>query len=205
MTTHVEDVTTHVGLVIDGDVEAGGAGTYPVTNPARPAEVVLEAPSTSPEQLDRAVAAARRAQPAWAARAMEDRAATVLAAAEAGVASVEAHDLARLLTREHGKTHLEAIFDTATMGGMAAAFAPVVADALAGRVAERRGDPGRVGAPRRGGGDPPVQLARLGDGQQDPPGAAGGRHRRREGPADVPGHRAAGGGGHGRGAARRAC
>ena len=26
-------------------------------------------------------------------------------------------DLARLLTREHGKTHLEAIFDTATMGG----------------------------------------------------------------------------------------
>ena len=57
----------------------------------------------------------------------------VLAAAEAGVALVEANDLARLLTREHGKTHLEAIFDTATMAGMAAAFAPVVADALAGR------------------------------------------------------------------------
>ena len=74
MTTHVEDVTTDVGLVIDGDVEAGGAGSYPVTNPARPAEVVLEAPSTSPEQLDRAVAAARRAQPTWAAQAMEDRA-----------------------------------------------------------------------------------------------------------------------------------
>jgi acyl-CoA reductase-like NAD-dependent aldehyde dehydrogenase len=134
MTTHVEDVTTHVGLVIDGDVEPGGAGSYPVTNPAHPAEVVLEAPSTAPEQLDRAVAAARRAQPAWAARAMEDRARTVLAAAEAGVAFVEANDLARLLTREHGKTHLEAIFDTATMAGMAAAFAPVVADALAGRV-----------------------------------------------------------------------
>jgi acyl-CoA reductase-like NAD-dependent aldehyde dehydrogenase len=96
--------------------------------------VVLEAPATAPEQLDRAVAAARRAQPAWAARAMEDRATTVLAAAETGVAFVEANDLARLLTREHGKTHLEAIFDTATMAGMAAAFAPVVADALAGRV-----------------------------------------------------------------------
>ncbi len=133
MTTHVEDVTTHVGLVIDGDVEAGGAGSYPVTNPARPAEVVLEAPSTSPEQLDRAVAAAQRAQPTWAAQAMEDRAATVLAAAEAGVAFAEANDLARLLTREHGKTHLEAIFDSATMAGMAAAFAPVVADALAAR------------------------------------------------------------------------
>ncbi|HSZ38082.1 MAG TPA: aldehyde dehydrogenase family protein, partial [Acidimicrobiales bacterium] len=133
MTTHVEDITTHVGLVIGGGVEAGAAGSYPVTNPARPAEVVLEGPSTSPEQLDRAVAVARRAQPSWAARTMEDRAATVLAAAEAGVAFAEANDLARLLTREHGKTHLEAIFDTATMAGMAAAFAPVVAEALAGR------------------------------------------------------------------------
>jgi acyl-CoA reductase-like NAD-dependent aldehyde dehydrogenase len=133
MTTDTKDVTTGLGLLIGGDVEAGGAGSYPVTNPARPAEVVLEAPSTSPEQLDRAVAAARRAQPAWAARSMEDRAAAVVAAAEAGVALVEANDLARLLTREHGKTRLEAIFDTATMGGMAAAFAPVVADALAAR------------------------------------------------------------------------
>ena len=49
------------------------------------------------------------------------------------MAAVEAEDLARLLTREHGKMHLEAIFDTATMGGMAAAFAPVVAEALASR------------------------------------------------------------------------
>ena len=47
MTTQVEDVTTSVGLLIDGDVVAGGEGTYPVTNPARPAEVVLDAPSTS--------------------------------------------------------------------------------------------------------------------------------------------------------------
>ena len=133
MTTHIEDVTTRVGLLIDGDVVAGGDGAYPVTNPARPAEVVLEAPSTSPAQLDQAAAAARRAQPAWAALAMDERAATVVAAAQAGVALAEAEDLARLLTREHGKTHLEAIFDTATMGGMAAAFAPVVAQALATR------------------------------------------------------------------------
>ena len=133
MTTRIEDVTTRVGLVIDGGTEAGGAGTYPVTNPARPSEVVLDAPATSPEQLDAAVAAARRAQPAWAALGMEARAALVRAAAESAVATVEAGDLARLLTREHGKTHLEAIFDTATMGGMAAAFAPVVAEALASR------------------------------------------------------------------------
>jgi acyl-CoA reductase-like NAD-dependent aldehyde dehydrogenase len=133
MTTHVEDVTTRVGLVIGGEVEAGGAGTYAVTNPARPAEIVLEAPATSPAQLDRAVAAARHSQPAWGALSADERAAHVLAAAEAGVAAVEAGDLARLLTREHGKTYVESIFDTATMAGMAAAFAPVVADALAAR------------------------------------------------------------------------
>ncbi len=133
MTTHVDDVSTRVGLLIGGDVVSGGEGTYPVTNPARPAEVVLDAPSTSPAQLDQAVAAARRAQRAWAALDRDDRSARVIAAAEAGVAAVEAHDLARLLTREHGKTHLEAIFDTATMGGMASAFAPLVADALAPR------------------------------------------------------------------------
>ena len=60
-----------------------------------------------------------------------ERATRVAAAADAGVAAVERRDLARLLTREHGKTHLESIFDTATMGGMAAAFAPLVAQALA--------------------------------------------------------------------------
>ena len=132
MTTHV-DVTTGVGLLIDGAVVPGAGGTYPVTNPVRPAEVVLDAPATSPAQLDAAVVAARRSQPAWAALTMEERAAAVVAAAEAGVAAVEAGDLARLLTREHGKTHLEAVFDTATMAGMAAAFAPLVAEALAPR------------------------------------------------------------------------
>ena len=133
MTTHIEDVITGVGLLIGGDVVAGGAGTYAITNPARPAEVVFDAPSTSPAQLDLAAAAARRSQPGWAALASDQRAALVVAAAEAGVAAVEAQDLARLLTREHGKTHVEAIFDTATLGGMAAAFAPLVAEALDAR------------------------------------------------------------------------
>ena len=89
MTTQIDDVITGVGLLIDGDVVAGAAGTYPVTNPARPAEVVLDAPTATPDQLDQAVAAARRSQPAWAALAPEDRAALVMAAAEAGVAAVE--------------------------------------------------------------------------------------------------------------------
>jgi len=133
MSTQIDDVITGVGLLIDGEVVAGGAGTYPVTNPARPAEVVLDAPSTTPAQLDLAVAAARRSQRAWAALAPDERAAQVVAAAEAAVAAVQSRDLARLLTREHGKTYLEAIFDTATMGGMASAFAPLVAEALSPR------------------------------------------------------------------------
>ncbi|MFZ0249493.1 MAG: aldehyde dehydrogenase family protein [Acidimicrobiales bacterium] len=133
MTTQIEDVLTGVGLLIGGEVQAGAAGTYPVTNPARPAEVVLRAPSATPAQLDRAVEAARRSQRGWAALSPDDRASRVIAAAEAGVAAVEAGDLARLLTREHGKTYLEAIFDTTTIGGMATAFAPLVAEALAPR------------------------------------------------------------------------
>ena len=56
-----------IGLVINGDVVPGGEGTYPVTNPVRPTEVVLDGPSASMAQLDRAVGAARRAAPGEAA------------------------------------------------------------------------------------------------------------------------------------------
>ncbi|HEX4127073.1 MAG TPA: aldehyde dehydrogenase family protein [Acidimicrobiales bacterium] len=133
MTTQIEGVLTGVGLVIDGNMVPGDEGTYPVTNPARPSEIVLHAPSISQYQYDTALNAAWRSQPAWAALDMDERAEQVIAAAEAGVAAVEAGDLARLLTREHGKTYVESIFDASTMGGMAAAFAPLVAEALASR------------------------------------------------------------------------
>ncbi|MDE3085216.1 MAG: aldehyde dehydrogenase family protein [Acidobacteriota bacterium] len=133
-----------MGLVIDGAVVAGGGGSYPVQNPARPAEVVLEAPAASPEQLDAAVAAARRAQPSWAAMAQDERFALVRKAAGAAGAAVETGDLARLLTREHGKVLWEAQFDAGTIGGMADAFAPLAAEVLAGRVMEGRGRTTRV-------------------------------------------------------------
>ena len=129
----MDDVTAHIGLVIDGAVVPGQAGTYPVTNPARPAQVVFDAPATSPSQLDQAVEAARRSFPSWAARRPDDRAALVIAAAQAGVAAVERDDLGRLLTREHGKVYWEALFDAGTMGAMATGFAPMAAEALAGR------------------------------------------------------------------------
>jgi acyl-CoA reductase-like NAD-dependent aldehyde dehydrogenase len=122
-----------IGLVIDGGVVPGGAGTYPVTNPVRPAEVVLAAPSASPDQLDAAVAAARRAQPAWAALDAAERAELVAKASAAAGAAVDAHGLATLLTREHGKVLWEAQFDAGTMAGMAGAFGPLAADAVAAR------------------------------------------------------------------------
>jgi acyl-CoA reductase-like NAD-dependent aldehyde dehydrogenase len=134
MGREMHDVTAGMGLVIDGAVVPGASGTYPVTNPARPAEVVFDAPAASAGQLDQAVAAARRSFPGWAARSPEDRAAAVIAAAAAGVAAVERDDLARLLCREHGKVYWEAQFDAGTMAAMATGFAPMAAEALAGRV-----------------------------------------------------------------------
>lgn len=133
-----------IGLVVDGAVVAGAEPSYAVHNPARPAEVVFEAPSASAEQLDRAVASARRAQPAWAALDTEERFELVRKAAAAAGATVEAHDLARLLTREHGKVLWEASFDAGTIGGMAEAFAPLAAQALEPRDMPGRGRTTRV-------------------------------------------------------------
>ena len=122
-----------IGLVIDGAVVPGESGTYAVTNPVRPAEVVFDAPSASPAQLDRAVAAARAAFPRgrpWPSRSGPRSSPRRPSAAGA---AVESQDLATLLTREHGKVLWEAQFDSGTVGGMAGAFAPLVAEALAGR------------------------------------------------------------------------
>ncbi len=120
-------------LFIDGEAVSGADGSYPVTNPVRPAEVVLEAPSASLAQLDQALSAARRAQPAWGALGVSERVEQVCKAAESAGALVESSDVARLLTREHGKVLWEAQFDSGTIGGMARAFAPLAVEALEGR------------------------------------------------------------------------
>lgn len=122
-----------VGLAIDGEVRPGDLPAYRVTNPVRPDEVVLEAPSASLAQLDAAVEAARRAQEAWAALPFDERAALVAAAARCADAAAERQDLPRLLTREHGKVLWEAQFDIGTLAGMADAFATLAAGALAPR------------------------------------------------------------------------
>lgn len=111
------------GLVVGGRTLAG-AGTYPVHNPARPAERVGLAPAADAGHLDAAVAAARAAAPGWAARPVAERVAAVVAAARRAAAEGEAADLATAYTREHGKVRAEAAFEVAS--------APLVAQLLGG-------------------------------------------------------------------------
>ncbi|WP_066285129.1 aldehyde dehydrogenase family protein [Arthrobacter sp. B6] len=80
---------------------SGGTGeTRTMLDPAT-GGVVGEAPVHSVADLDRAVAAALAAQPAWAGLGHEGRSAALLRAADAVERSAE--DLARLLSREQGK------------------------------------------------------------------------------------------------------
>ena len=120
-----------VGLVIDGAEVAGEEGTYPVVNPLRPDEVVIEAPKTSARQLDAAVAAARRAQQDWAALGIDERASIMRDAAAAAPKIADTEELARLLTREHGKVFVEALFDVATAAGMIDGFLGLAKTAIA--------------------------------------------------------------------------
>jgi acyl-CoA reductase-like NAD-dependent aldehyde dehydrogenase len=119
-----------VSLFIGGEPTDGEAGVYAVSNPARPAEVVLNAPSASEAQLDAAVSAAKHALPQWSKMNPAERSELVCKAAEIAAAAAQAFDLARVLTREHGKVLWEAEFDSATIGGMAAAFTPLALEAL---------------------------------------------------------------------------
>jgi len=77
----------------------------PVYNPSR-GEVIAQAPESDAQMVDRAVQAARRALPDWADTPAVERARVMFRFAHL----LEEHfdELARLVTREHGKTHEEA-------------------------------------------------------------------------------------------------
>lgn len=89
---------------------------FAVVNPSTGA-LVGEAPNASPADLDRAVAAARAAQPDWAALPDDERAAAC--AAIVGILTENAEELARLLTQEQGKP-LNGLGSRWEMGGAAA-------------------------------------------------------------------------------------
>ena len=119
-------------LTIGGEQQPGGAGTYAVHNPARPAEIVGHAPAADTGQLNAAVAAARRALAGWRGLSVDERVGAVESAATTAAEQMAGRDAARLYTREHGKVLSEATFEidmapivASMLGGMAqAALAP---------------------------------------------------------------------------------
>jgi aldehyde dehydrogenase len=97
-------------ILIDGELRDASSGrTITIHNPAHPVEVVGTIPMCDGADVDLAVAAARRAQPAWTALSLDERVA-MLAAAAADLAPV-IPDAATLLTREMGKILAESFND----------------------------------------------------------------------------------------------
>jgi acyl-CoA reductase-like NAD-dependent aldehyde dehydrogenase len=123
MTTAADTVSTP--LLIAGEERPGGAGTFPVYDPARSGAIIGYAAAASAADALAAVAAAEAAWPAWAAMSATERAGIVLAA----LAGLESDNDARtdILSRENGKIRFEAFIDLAVFSGrfhQAAEYAP---------------------------------------------------------------------------------
>jgi malonate-semialdehyde dehydrogenase (acetylating)/methylmalonate-semialdehyde dehydrogenase len=91
---------------IGGDLTMFSASQFtPVYNPSR-GELIAQAPDSDAREVDRAVQTARKALPEWADTPVVERARVMFRFAHL----LEEHfeELARLVTREHGKTHEEA-------------------------------------------------------------------------------------------------
>lgn len=100
-------------LLIDGAMQPGDL-TMPVLNPATE-EVITQCPRASKAQLDKAVAAAKAAFPAWAATPIDERRKLIVKMAEAIEAN--AGELARILTSEQGKPLADATGEVMGMAG----------------------------------------------------------------------------------------
>jgi acyl-CoA reductase-like NAD-dependent aldehyde dehydrogenase len=131
MTRETQSAGDQAVLTIGGQPQPGAAGTYPVHNPARPAEIVSHAPAADSAQLGAAVSAARRAAQGWRALGVAERAAAFAAAATTAAEQLAARDGARLYTREHGKVLSEANFEISTGPGLAALIGSMAEAALA--------------------------------------------------------------------------
>src|SRR4051812_17753242 len=95
----------HARMLIGGEWIADGA-RLEVRNPARPDELVGTIVRGTPADVDAAVAAAKKAQPAWARLSHVERAAqleTLLARLGEGL-----DERAAMFVRENGKTFAEA-------------------------------------------------------------------------------------------------
>lgn len=119
-------VTT--GLYIDGR-EVAGAGELPVKDPAIASATVGVAAAASREQALQAVAAAKKAFPAWSALSPQERASQL----DASLAVLEKYqdEDADILSRENGKIKMEATIDLIVLNvrfGLATALADQVED-----------------------------------------------------------------------------
>ncbi len=90
---------TDFSLLIEGE-SVGAQDTLDVINPAT-GKVFARCPAAGRADLDRAVAAARRAFPAWSALSFQER--TLFIKQMAAILRTNAPELAELLTREQGK------------------------------------------------------------------------------------------------------
>lgn len=100
---------TEFHMLIDG-APVEGVATFDVINPATE-EVVAQCPRADAAMVDRAVAAAKAAFPAWSRRSVEDRAALLLELADR--VEARADEIARLLTAEQGKPLKQAAMEVA--------------------------------------------------------------------------------------------
>ena len=95
-----------VAMIINGQL-AGSNEHFPVIDPAT-GQVFAHCPLASEQMVEAAIAAARAAQPGWAAVPIDQRAALLGQVADAFEARKQ--DIAQLLSREQGKPALTAAF-----------------------------------------------------------------------------------------------
>ncbi|MFI5496459.1 aldehyde dehydrogenase family protein [Actinoplanes sp. NPDC051859] len=96
----VVDIAPSYGLFIDGEFVASAGGVFKTVNPATE-EVLAEVATASPEDVDRAVAAARRAAGPWAALPGAERAKYLFRIAR--IVQERSRELAVLESLDNGK------------------------------------------------------------------------------------------------------
>ena len=106
------DFDNSYAMIIDGKPDTGSA-SFEVLNPATE-KVIARVPNATREDLDRAVAAAHKAFPAWAATPIAERKAKLQELANAVFANADA--LAAVLTREQGKSLSDAKMEIMATG-----------------------------------------------------------------------------------------
>ncbi len=101
-----KQTTTHKNFVGGEWVDSSSGETYEITNPARKSEVVGAFQLSTPDDAERAIAAAREGQVAWAATPAPQRASVLFNAM--AVLERRGEELAQAITTEEGKTLTDA-------------------------------------------------------------------------------------------------